>query len=90
MNARRVVRVWFVAAAAMAVLSTGPLYAGDLEGGGETEDSLKQKACKAAGCGGGGQECADITGTISVPGVGSLEVTWHCYQRWGGDEELLN
>ena len=47
-------------------------------------DKVKSAACAAIGCGGGSQACADAKGTVKVgklPWEGSVEVTYHCYER---------
>lgn len=43
-------------------------------------DTVHSAVCAAIGCGGGSQPCADAKGTVKV-GEGSVEVTYHCYER---------
>lgn len=51
----------------------------------EDEEGMKQRVCNAIGCPGGGQQCAEASGTIGIPGVGELSITFFCYE--GGEQE---
>lgn len=86
----RITQRWLLAAGGamlitVATAAGASTFASDMDG----PDDIKQKACAAIGCGGGKQPCADAKGSIKVgksPWEGSVEVTYHCYQKEGSEE----
>lgn len=44
----------------------------------EEDADLKRIACSYIGCPGTSSQCADVTGTVTIPGVGEVSVTYYC------------
>ena len=70
-------------AAALIALTAITATSSSLHAAGD-DGGPKQVACSYLGCPGSKDVCADITGKVSIPGVGEVSVTYHCKE--GGDE----
>jgi hypothetical protein len=76
MTRTRRMQTWIaVAAIAVAIPATWASARAD-----DASGPLKDKACKAIGCGAGDQLCGTATGKLVVPEIGEISVTWSCYQ----------
>jgi hypothetical protein len=76
-------RVWLaVAVAAVLVTMSSPNQA--MAGTDDSSLSLKDLACKTVGCPGGSRACAEVEGKVEVKEIGSVSVTWHCYEGGSG------
>jgi hypothetical protein len=76
MTRTRMIQTWMVAAAvALTIPATWASARAD-----DATTTLKDKTCKAIGCGTGDQLCGTAGAKLVIPDVGEVSVTWSCYQ----------
>jgi hypothetical protein len=71
---------YFIAGAVTLVAAIGSVQVAKAGTEATDEETPKDKACKFIGCPGGTQSCADVEAEVGVPGVGTVTVTYYCYE----------